>query len=54
MRVLLQILKNQNHLLALGRIGAIDETGEFLQKESLNLIQLIKDYDELPEPQENK
>jgi hypothetical protein len=47
MRVLLQILKNQNHLLALGRIGAKDEIGEMLHKETLNLMRLINDYSEI-------
>lgn len=37
-RILRQILKNQNHLLALGRIGAKDEIGEILHKETLNLM----------------
>ncbi len=54
MSILMQILKNQEHLLALGGMGAIDTDGKRLRQATTNLIGLINDYGGPPKPQENK
>ncbi len=54
MSILMQILKNQEHLLVLGSMGAIDISGKQLRQQTTNLIGLINDYGGPSKPQETK